>query len=131
MISLFQVEQVDKEISEACDRLWASNERIRHVGFYDGLGRILFDSIRPRRIALEGTEEMHILNGTIASMINLWNPSQDLIGKTLSIIMIKEKLIALIVPQKEGKYFLIVLEAGTPLESVEEEREKILEMNSR
>jgi hypothetical protein len=131
MISLFQVEQVDQEIREASDRLRASNERMRHVGFYDDLVRILFDSIRPGRIALEGTEEIHILNGTIASMINLWNPLRDLIGKTLSIIMIKEKLIALIVPQKEGKYFLIVFEAGTLLESVEVVREKILGMNAR
>ena len=67
---------------------------------------------------MEGTEEMHILNGTVASTLNLWNPARPLIGKVKAFIMEREKLTALIYPHQKGRYFLIVLEAGIGLTEV-------------
>ena len=67
---------------------------------------------------MEGTEEMHILNGTVASMLNLWNPASPMIGKVQTFIMEREKLTALIYPHQKGRYFLIVLEAGIGLSEV-------------
>jgi len=116
---------------EICDRLRSSDRKIRHVGYYDGFGRILYDSIRPGTTPMEGTEEMHILNSTVASTINLWNPARELIGKTTSFIMIREKLVALIVPHRKANYFLIVFEAGTPMEKVERVRKKLLSSATR
>ena len=49
------------------------DRRIRHVGYYDGFGRILYDSIKENQVYLEGVEEMHILNGTVAMSLNLWD----------------------------------------------------------
>ena len=116
---------------EICDRLRSSDRKIRHAGYYDGFGRILYDSRRPGLKPMEGTEEMHILNGTVASTINLWNPARELIGKTTSFIMIREKLVALIVPHQKASYFLIVFEAGTPVARVEKARKKLLSSATR
>ena len=66
-------------ISKICDNVRKSVKRIRHVGYYDRFGRILYDSIG-YKTALENTEEMHILNGTTASMLNLWRPASILIA---------------------------------------------------
>jgi hypothetical protein len=103
-----------------CDKIRSSNPTIRHVGYYDSFGRILYDSIRPNTKPMEGTEEMHILNGTVASTLNLWNPASPMIGKVKSFIMIREKLTALTYPHEDGRYFLVVFEAGVPLSEVEE-----------
>ena len=109
-----------------CDRIRSANSKIRHVGYYDNFGRILYDSIRPNTPPMEGTEEMHILNGTIASTLNLWEPATPLIGKVQTFIMIREKLIALahpnISPHEKSKYFLIVFEAGISLSDIGEIR---------
>jgi hypothetical protein len=67
---------------------------------------------------MEGTEEMHILNGTVASTLNLWSPASRMIGKVQAFVMIREKLTALIYPHEKGRYFLIVFEAGTALSEV-------------
>jgi len=64
---------------------------------------------------MEGTEEMHILNGTVAATLNLWSPASPMIGRVQAFIMIREKLTALIYPHEKGRYFLIVFEAGTAL----------------
>jgi hypothetical protein len=101
-----------------CDKIRSSNPKIRHVGYYDYFGRILYDSIRPNTKPMEGTEEMHILNGTVASMLNLWNPASPLIGKVQAFVMEREKLTALIYLHEKGRYFLIVLEAGIGLSEV-------------
>lgn len=108
------------EIPKAtCDTLRSSNPRIRHTGYYDGFGRILCDSVRPDTKPMEGVEEMHILNGTVASMLNLWNPASPLIGKVTGFIMMRERLTALIYPHEEGRYFLTIFEAGTGFSEIE------------
>jgi len=109
-----------------CDRIRKLDRRIRHAGYYDGFGRILYDSIRENRIPLEGVEEMHILNGTVASTLNLWRPASPLIGKVESFIMIREKIVGLIVPHKNQNYFLVIFEAATPLTAIEKIRSKML-----
>jgi hypothetical protein len=105
-----------------CDKIRSANSKIRHVGYYDNFGRILYDSIRPNTPPMEGTEEMHILNGTIASTLNLWDPATPLIGKVQTFIMIREKLTALahthMSPNEKGRYFLIVFEAGISLSEI-------------
>ena len=108
-------------LSKICDSVRKSDKRIRHVGYYDRLGRILYDSIGYEK-ALEDTEEMHILNGTVASMINLWRPSSSLIGDIDSFIMIRKKIVGLIVPVDHGNYLLTIFEAKTPIEVVEKSR---------
>ena len=113
-------------LSKLCDRIRKLDRRIRHVGRYDRLGRILYDSIRENRTPLEGTEEMHILNGTVASMLNLWLPANSLLGKIESFIMTREKIVALIVPHTDKDYFLVVFEGGSPLKVVEQTRTKLL-----
>ena len=105
-----------------CDNVRALDPRIRHVGYYDGFGRIQYDSIRPNTKPMEGTEEMHILNGTVASTLNLWNPASSMIGKVKSFVMIREKLTALMSPHKDGYYFLVVFEAGIALSEVDKIR---------
>jgi hypothetical protein len=102
-----------------CHKARSLNPKIRHVGYYDDFGRILYDNVRQNTKPMEGTEEMHILNGTVAAMLNLWNPASSLIGKVRSFIMIREKLTALIYPQIEGHYFLVVFEATTEISEVE------------
>jgi hypothetical protein len=105
-----------------CDKIRSANSKIRHVGYYDNFGRILYDSIRPNTPPMEGTEEMHILNGTIASTLNLWDPATPLIGRVQTFIMIREKLTALahphMSPNEKGKYFLIVFESGISLSEI-------------
>ena len=105
-----------------CDKIRSSEKRIRHVGYYDGFGRIIYDSIRPNREPMENTEEMHILNGTVASTLNLWKPASKLVGDTQAFIMIREKLVGLIVPHKEGNYVLAIFEKDTDLSVVEKAR---------
>ena len=101
-----------------CDKIRSSDSKIRHAGYYDHFGRILYDSIRPNTTPMEGTEEMHILNGTVASTLNLWGPASPMIGRVQAFIMIREKLTALIYPHEKGRYFLIVFESGTALSEV-------------
>ena len=74
-----------------CDKIRSSNSKIRHVGYYDPFGRILYDSIRPNTKPMEGTEEMHILNGTVATTLNLWSPASPLIGRVQAFIIIRKK----------------------------------------
>jgi hypothetical protein len=108
--------------SSLCDTVRVSNPKIRHVGYYDGFGKILYDSIRPNTKPMEGTEEMHILNGTVALTLNLWKPASSMIGNMKSFVMIREKLIALIAPHNEETYFLVVFEAGTDLSEIDKVR---------
>ena len=108
-----------------CDDVRKSDRKIRHLGYYDSFGRILYDSIREKLIHLEGTEEMHILNGTMASMLNLWKPASPLIGKVQSFIMIREKIVGLIIPHDRGNYFLVIFEARTPIQNVEKARARL------
>ncbi len=101
-----------------CDKIRSSNSKIRHVGYYDPFGRILYDSIRPNTKPMEGTEEMHILNGTVATTLNLWSPASPLIGRVQAFIIIRKKLTALIYPHEKGRYFLIVFEADIALSEI-------------
>jgi hypothetical protein len=116
----------DAELHKICDALRKSNKRIRHVGYYDRLGRIQYDSIG-YETALEDNEEMHILNGTVASMLNLWRPSSSLIGDIESFIMIRKKIVGLIVPLEQENYLLAIFEAKTPIDIVEKLRSRIQE----
>ena len=113
-------------ISTICDIVRKSDKRIRHVGYYDRFGRMLYDSIG-YKTALENTEEMHILNGTTASMLNLWGPASTLIGKVESLTMKRQKIIGLIIPTKHDNYFLAIFEAKTPITIVEKTRVAIEE----
>ena len=108
-----------------CDKIRKLDRSIRHAGYYDGFGRILYDSIRENSTPLEGDEEMHILNGTVASMLNLWQPASPLLGKLEGFVMIREKIVGLIVPHRKQNYFLVIFEGGTPLKKVEQIRAKL------
>jgi hypothetical protein len=113
-----------------CDKVQESYDKIRHVGYYDSLGRILYDSGRKGLIMLEGegTEEMHILNGTAASTLELWKRSDDLLGRMNAFIMIMEKIVDLIVPDGVvGAYFLVVFDKDAPVSEVERVRLCIME----
>ena len=116
----------DRIPEKLCDRIRKLDRRIRHVGYYDGFGRILYDSIRENRVPLEGEEETHILNGTVASTLNLWRPASPLVGKVESFIIIREKIVGVIVPHKNQSYFLIIFEARTPNADVERIRSKLV-----
>ena len=118
--------EISSAISRICDNVRKSDKRIRHVGYYDRFGRILYDSIG-YETALENTEEMHILNGTTASMLNLWRPASTLIGNVESFIMNRHKVIGLIIPAKHDNYFLAIFEAKTPITIVEKTRVAIEE----
>ena len=76
---------------------------------------------------MEGDEEKHILNGIVASTLTLWKTSDHLIGELQGLIMIRERMVALIVPIKSHNYFLVVFEKGTDLQTVESTRAKLLE----
>lgn len=108
-----------------CERVRSSDQRIRHVGYYDEFGRILYDSIRENTQAMEGIEEQHILNGRVATMLSIWKPADSIIGKIEGFVMIREKLVALILPEGNN-YFLVVFEAGTPLETLDKIRIMLL-----
>jgi hypothetical protein len=71
-------------------------------------------------------EEMHILNGTVASTLKEWRPVSALIGKIESLIMIREKIFGLIVPHKNQNCFLVIFEALTPVTAIEQVRVKPL-----
>lgn len=114
------------DIRSVCDSVRSSDTRIRHVGYYDGFGRIIYDSIRQNRTPMENTEEMHILNGTVAMTLNLWKPASKIIGETQAFIMMKDKLVGLIVPHKKNNYVLAIFERGTDLRRVEKARIKLL-----
>ena len=75
---------------------------------------------------MENTEEMHILNGTVAMTLNLWKPASKLVGETRTFIMIKDKLVGLIVPHKKNNYVLAIFERNTDLRRVEKARIKLL-----
>ena len=112
------------ELSKICDKVRKSDKRIRHVGYYDGLGRILYDSIGYTE-SIEDNEETHILNGTVASTLNLWKPADNVIGEAKAFVFITEKIVGLIVPVKNGNHLLAIFEAKTPLAFVEETRAMI------
>lgn len=114
------------EIRSICDTVRESDRRIRHVGYYDGFGRIIYDSVRPNRKPMENTEEMHILNGTVASTLNLWKPANKLIGKVTSFVMIRDKLVGVIVPYRNSNYVLVIFEKNTKLDRVEKVRSQLL-----
>jgi hypothetical protein len=100
------------------------------VGYYDSFGRSLYDSGRegPIKLEGEGTEEMHILNGTAASTLELWKRSVDLLGRMNAFIMIMEKVVDLIVPHRDtGAYFLVVFDKDAPVSEVEKTRLRIVE----
>lgn len=109
-----------------CDEIRRGYEQIRHVGFYDFLGKILYDSQRDQLVPLEGVEEMHILNGTVATTLALWKRSDHLIGESLAFIMIRKKIVGLIVPRTDdGSYFLAIFEKETPISVVEKVRREL------
>ena len=112
-------------MSQSATMFRKSDRRIRHVGYYDSFGRILYDSTREKMIPLEGVEEMHILNGTIASTLNLSKPASPLIGEVESFIMIRRKIVGLIVPHHRGNYLLAIFEARTPIQIVEKARARL------
>ena len=118
----------ESSIAEAkviCDRVLVSNRNIRHVGYYDTFGKVLCDSSRANLEGLkgEGLEEMHILNGTAASTLVLWNRADFLLGALDALIMIREKVVDLIVPHgEEGAYFLVVFDKGSPTSEADEAR---------
>ena len=56
---------------------------------------------------MEGIEEQHILNGRVATMLSIWRPADSIIGKIEGFVMIREKLVALILPEGNN-YFLVV-----------------------
>ena len=91
------------------------------------MGKIIHDAIRENTTPMEGDEEKHILNGTVASTLTLWKSSDHLIGGLQGFVMIREKMVALIVPLKSQNYFLVVFEKGTDLQTVESTRAKLLE----
>src|SRR5712692_2563472 len=96
----------------------SSDKRIRHVGYYNSLGRILHDAIRENTKPMEGEEEKHILNGTVASMITLWRASDQIIGEIEGFVMMRERMVGLVVPLKSGNYFLVVFDKETGLDAV-------------
>lgn len=109
-----------------CDSIRSSDRRIRHVGYYDGFGKIIYDSIRPNTEPMENTEEKHILNGTVASTLNLWKPASKFVGDAHAFIMIRDKLVGLIVPHKKDTYVLTIFDKGTDMARVEKARTKLL-----
>ena len=113
-----------------CDKVRASSNKIRHVGYYDSFGKVLYDSGREGVVLLEGegVEEMHILNGTAASTLTLWKRSDDLLGRMNAFIMIREKIVDLIMPHLDtDSYFLVVFDKDTPISEVDRARVIILE----
>jgi hypothetical protein len=113
-----------------CDRVLASNKKIRHVGYYDSFGKILCDSSREKLAQLEGegVEEMHILNGTAASTLVLWKRSSYLLGKLNAFIMILGKIVDLIVPDGDtGSYFLVVFDNDATSSEVEQARMSLVD----
>lgn len=116
-----------------CDSVRSKFENIRHVGYYDSFGKVLYDSSRQQLEPLkgEGIEEMHILNGTAASTVVLWKRSDHLLGHLDAFIMIRSKIVDLIIPQDHtGSYFLIVFDSDTPISRVEEARQSVIESMS-
>jgi hypothetical protein len=113
----------EKELAETkrtCDQIRDQNKQIRHIGCYDFFGKILFDSPRENLVHLEGIEEMHILNGTVASTLALWKSPDHLIGNLQALIMIREKIVLLVVPRSDRRsYILAVFEKGTPISLAE------------
>ncbi|MGI0080260.1 MAG: hypothetical protein ACRECH_11605 [Nitrososphaerales archaeon] len=49
-----------------------------------------------------------------------------MLGKIEGFVMVRKKLVALLVPEGEKNYFLVVFDVGTPLQAVEKTRLKIL-----
>jgi len=115
---------------QICDSVLAKSKMLRHVGYYDSFGKIICDSSRGQLEPLkgEGVEEMHILNGTAASTVELWKRSDYLLGRLDAFIMIMGKVVDLIVPQKEtGSYFLAVFDPQTPMSEVEQVRGSLID----
>lgn len=105
-----------------CDKVLARSKKIRHVGYYDSFGKVLYDVGREKLEPLkgEGIEEMHILNGTAASTLLLWKRSDYLLGRMNALIMIMGKVVDLIIPQHDtGAYFLVVFDPDTQTSEVE------------
>jgi hypothetical protein len=108
-----------------CSKVLAQSKKIRHVGYYDSFGRVLYDAGREKLEPLkdEGVEEMHILNGTAASTLTLWKRSECLLGGMNALIMLLGKVVDLIVPETEtGSYFLVVFDNDTSMAEVERVR---------
>jgi len=113
-----------------CDAALTQSKKLRHAGYYDSFGKVLYDKSRDILEPLkgEGLEEMHILNGTAASTLELWKRSDYLLGRMDALIMIMGKVVDLIVPEKNtGFYFLAVFDNDTPLSEVERVRHSIIE----
>lgn len=120
------------EIKRICDKIRDEYRQIRHVGCYDFLGKILSDSPKENLVPLEGIEEMHILNGTVASTLALWKSSDHLIGKLQAFIMIREKIVALIAPRGDmSSYFLAVFEKETPISVIDAVLSKVTNEDKR
>jgi hypothetical protein len=110
---------------DTCGRILSQSKKIRHVGYYDSFGKVLYDIGREKLEPLEdeGLEEMHILNGTAASTLVLWKRSDYLLGRLDALIMVMGKIVDLIIPQHDtGAYFLVVFDKDTPLPEVERVR---------
>jgi len=109
----------------SCDGILLESQKIRHVGYYDSFGKVLYDHGREQLEPLqgEGLEEMHILNGTAASSLVLWQRSKYLLGQLDALIMIMGKVVDLMIPQLDtGGYFLVVFDKDTPTSEVDRVR---------
>jgi hypothetical protein len=113
-----------------CDKVLEQHKALRHLGYYNSFGKILYDKSRGNLEPLkgEGLEEMHILNGTAATSLVLWKRSDYLLGRLDAVIMVMEKIVDLLVPHGEtGSYFLAVFDKNVPMAEVDKVRLSILE----
>lgn len=119
--------QVPESVKFACQTVRTEFTRIRHIGYYDSFGKVLYDTSREQLEPLkgEGLEEMHILNGTAATTLDIWKRSATLLGRMDFLVMALEKVVDLLVPHDGGSYFLIVFDSGVPLGDVEAVRKSI------
>lgn len=115
------------EIKKCCDETRKKWRRIRHLGYYNEMGRILYDSRRDGLVPLEGEEEKHILNATVASTLSLWRRSDRILGPTEAIIMMRGRITALMIPisPRSGNYLLSVFDKDTPISYIEKVRSQI------
>jgi hypothetical protein len=123
-------DSVFDQAKRICNAIRPISEKIRHVGYYDSFGKVLYDTERDVLEPLkgEGMEEMHILNGTAASTLVLWKRSDFLLGRLDAFIMIRDKIVDLIAPHGDtGSYFLVVFDKDTSVADVERVRQGIIE----
>jgi len=120
------------EAKLACDALQKHYREIRHIGYYDFFGKITYDRQRDNLQPLEGTEEMHILNGNVATTLGNWKRSDFLLGRLDGIIMIREKITVLMVPRyTTDSYFLAVFNKNTPVSDIEKVRSRIITVRDK